>query len=40
MNIKANDPQLRDLSAPQDREIGSERELERIVFFATAFELR
>jgi arginine exporter protein ArgO len=36
MKIKANDPQLRDISGAEDREIGGGRELERIIFFSDA----
>jgi TMEM175 potassium channel family protein len=36
MKIKANEAQLRDSSGAEDREIGGERELERIIFFSDA----
>ena len=40
MRFKANDPQRGAISGAEDREIGGERELERIVRFATASEVR
>jgi len=36
MKIKANDPQLGDISGAKERESGGQRELERIIFFSDA----